>query len=121
MDTVGAMGRRPILLPALVLAAAALLGACGSADGPVGPDSPVTTTAPLRTTLLESAPVTLPPSSTRPAGVDASALGYDVAGTGGVWIQPNGDAVVVGCAAADPDPAIRAAGIPGYRGVWRCV
>ncbi|HWJ63046.1 MAG TPA: hypothetical protein VNS19_13845 [Acidimicrobiales bacterium] len=114
------MGRRPLI--ALVFVAAGLLASCGSSAATVslGPDEPVTTTEPLRTTLLESAPVTLPPSA-RPPGVSASAKGYDVAGTDGIWIEPNGDAVVVGCSEGlDPGPMIRANAIPGYRGVWTC-
>lgn len=115
------MRRRPTLA-IVILLGAVLLGGCGSAasDGSASDaDRPVTTTAPLRTTLLATAPVTLPDRD-RPQGVSPSATGYEVAGTDGVWIEPNGEAVVVGCASPDPSPAIRAAAIPGYRGIWTC-
>ena len=115
--------RRPILaLLAIAVVAAALLAGCGSdgSDGSAGEDRPVTTTAPLRTTLLDTAPVTLPDRD-RPAGASSNAIGYEVPGTGGVWIEPNGDAVVVDCTVEDPSPAIRAAAIAGYRGIWTCV
>ncbi|MCU1370944.1 MAG: hypothetical protein JWO77_2138 [Ilumatobacteraceae bacterium] len=79
----------------------------------------MTTTDPSGTTLLETAPVTLP-ASARPAGVSVDAIGYEVTGTDGVWIETNGDAVAVGCTVEDPGSAIRAAGIAGYRGIWTC-
>jgi hypothetical protein len=116
------MARRTIVTLLLVLAAG-LLASCGSsaATVSVSPDRTVTTTGPLRTTLLRTDPIPLP-AGDRPAGVSARAEGYDVAGTDGVWIEPNGDAVVVGCSdpELDPSPMIRASGIPGYRGVWTC-
>ncbi|MGN6694185.1 MAG: hypothetical protein ACTHN0_08405 [Aquihabitans sp.] len=117
------MGRRTIDTFVVGLAAG-LLASCGSsaATVSVAPDRTVTTTEPLRTTLLRTDPVLLP-AGDRPAGVSAEAKGYDVAGTDGVWIEPNGDAVVVGCSdpEQDPSPMIRASGIPGYRGVWTCL